>query len=103
MIRIGFGIGGSKIAAIALDQRGRELARLRQDVPRDYLATVAALVGLCDRLQHHGRVRAIGIGMPGLIGAGGALLRAVNLPWLERPAAAMQGRAAAVARSTVVG
>jgi hypothetical protein len=41
MIRIGFDIGGSEIAAIALDQRGRELARLRGDVPRDYDATQA--------------------------------------------------------------
>ena len=84
MIRIGFDIGGSKIAAIALDQRGRELARLRRDVPRDYDATVAALVVLCGELQHgRGPARAIGIGMSGLIGADGALLRVVNLPWLE--------------------
>jgi fructokinase len=83
MIRIGFDIGGSKIAAIALDQRGRELARLRRDVPRDYHATLAALVGLCERLLHHGPARAIGIGMPGLIGADGALIRMVNLPWLQ--------------------
>ena len=42
MLRIGFDIGGSKIAAIALDARGRELARLRRDVPRDYPATLVA-------------------------------------------------------------
>ena len=46
MLRIGFDIGGSKIAAIALDARGRELARLRRDVPRDYPATLAALAEL---------------------------------------------------------
>jgi fructokinase len=83
MIRIGFDIGGSKIAAIALDQRGRQLARLRRDVPRDYHATLAALVGLCHELQHHGSARSIGIGMPGLIGADGSLIRVVNLPWLQ--------------------
>jgi fructokinase len=83
MIRIGFDIGGSKIAAIALDRHGRELARLRRDVPKDYDATLAALVGLCAQLQHHGPAHAIGIGMPGLIGAEGALIRVVNLPWLE--------------------
>ena len=82
MIRIGFDIGGSKIAAIALDQRGRELARLRRDVPRDYPATLAALVGLCHELQH-GLTRTIGIGVPGLIGADDAVIRVVNLPWLE--------------------
>lgn len=83
MIRIGFDIGGSKIAAIALDQQGRDLARLRRDVPRDYDATLAALVALCAELQRHGSARSIGIGVPGLIGADGALIRAVNLPWLE--------------------
>jgi fructokinase len=70
MLRIGFDIGGNKIAAIALDARGREVARLRRDVPRDYPATLAALVELTEALQQgHGPARAIGIGMPGLIGA----------------------------------
>ena len=84
MIRIGFDIGGSKIAAIALDQRGREVARLRRDVPRDYPATLAALAELSEALQQGRRPgRSIGIGMPGLIGADGVLIRVVNLPWLE--------------------
>jgi fructokinase len=84
MLRIGFDIGGSKIAAIALGPRGRELARLRRVVPRDYPATLAALAELSEALQHgRGPVRSIGIGMPGLIGADGAVVRAVNLPWLE--------------------
>ena len=52
MLRIGFDIGGSKIAAIALDQRGREVARLRRDVPRDYPATLAALAELSEALQY---------------------------------------------------
>jgi fructokinase len=52
MLRIGFDIGGSKIAAIALDPRGREVARLRRDVPRDYPATLAALAEFSEALQH---------------------------------------------------
>jgi fructokinase len=84
VLRIGFDIGGSKIAAIALDARGREIARLRRDVPRDYPATLGALVELSDQLQRgHGPARSIGIGMPGLIDADGAVIRVVNLPWLE--------------------
>jgi fructokinase len=85
MIRIGFDVGGSKIAAIALDPQGRELARRRRDVPRDYHCTLMALVELSHELQRgHGAARSVGIAMPGLIGADGALLRVVNLPWLER-------------------
>ena len=57
MLRIGFDIGGSKIAAIALDQRGREVARLRRDVPRDYPTTLAALAELSAGLQHEPRPR----------------------------------------------
>ena len=73
MLRIGFDIGGSKIAAIAPDQRGREVARLRRDVPRDHPTTLPALAELSAALQQsRGPARSIGIGMPGLIGADGA-------------------------------
>jgi fructokinase len=84
MIRIGFDIGGSKLAAIALDGDGRELARARRDVPRTYAATIeAAEAAVADFERAHGPAAAVGIAMPGLIGKGGALLRVVNLPWLE--------------------
>ena len=45
MVRIGFDVGGSKIAAIALEDQGREVGRRRREVPRDYEGTLAALVG----------------------------------------------------------
>jgi fructokinase len=85
MIRIGFDIGGSKLAAIALDAGGRELARARQEVPRSYAATIEALRSAVAGFEGtHGPAAAVGIAMPGLIGADGVPLRAVNLPWLER-------------------
>jgi fructokinase len=89
MIRIGFDVGGSKIAALALDGRGRELARRRRDVPRDYEGSLAALVEIvADLIGAHGPAAAVGIALPGMIGAGGELIRVVNLPWLEgRPLA----------------
>ena len=81
MLRIGFDIGGSKIAAIALDPRGREVARLRRDVPRDYPTTLVALAELSEALQYGRRpARSIRIGMPGLIGADGMPIRVANLP-----------------------
>jgi fructokinase len=88
MIRIGFDIGGSKLAVIALDERGAELGRDRCPVPRDYLGTLDALIGMSEALaQAHGggrgMVRSIGIALPGMIGATGELVRVVNLPWLE--------------------
>jgi fructokinase len=84
MIRIGFDIGGSKLAAIALGDEGRELARVRQEVPRSYAATIEAIGAVVAGFERdHGPAAALGIAMPGLIGADGALLRVVNLPWLE--------------------
>jgi fructokinase len=84
MIRIGFDIGGSKLAAIALDAAGRELARARRDVPRGYGATIAAIDAVVAGFERgHGPAAAVGIGMPGMIGADGAPIRAVNLPWLQ--------------------
>ena len=90
MVRIGFDVGGSKIAAIALDPQGRELARRRRDVPRDYEGSLAALVEMAaDLIGAHGPAAAVGIALPGMIGAGRDLIRVVNLPWLEgRPLAA---------------
>ncbi len=83
MIRIGFDIGGSKIAALALDAAGGELARTREDVPRDYAGTLGALLRTVEALvRAHGPAASAGIAMPGLIGADGTPVRAVNLPWL---------------------
>jgi fructokinase len=103
MIRIGFDIGGSKLAAIALDDDGRERARARRDVPRSYPATIEAVgaaVGGFERA--HGPATAVGIAIPGMIGADGTPIRAVNLPWLEgRPLGAdlvqALGKAVAIA------
>jgi fructokinase len=90
MIRIGFDVGGSKIAALALDPDGRELGRRRQDVPRDYAGTLDALARIAGELvADHGPAAAVGIALPGMIGAGGELIRLVNLPSVEgRPLAA---------------
>ncbi len=103
MIRIGFDIGGSKLAALALDPAGNELARAREDVPRDYAGTLGALQGMVEALvRRHGPAASVGIAMPGMIGADGVPIRAVNLPWLEgrplraelaqRPRSAGRGR-----------
>jgi fructokinase len=84
MIRIGFDIGGSKVAALALDPAGLELGRTRQDVPRDYPGMLRAVIETVGVLvQAHGPAASVGIALPGLIGADGTPVRAVNLRWLE--------------------
>jgi fructokinase len=95
MIRIGFDIGGSKLAALAMDQDGRELGRSRQDVPRSYAATIKTLRAIVASFERaHGPAGTVGIAMPGMIGASGEPIRVVNLPWLEgRPLGADLARA----------
>ena len=84
MIRIGFDVGGSKLAAIALDRDGTEVGRDRCPVPRDYAGTLRALIAMTESLVlAHGPALSVGIGIPGMIGAAGELVRVVNLPWLE--------------------
>jgi fructokinase len=84
MIRIGFDVGGSKIAALALDRAGRELGRRREDVPREYAGTLDALARTAgDLVEAHGPAESVGIALPGMIGAGGEPIRVVNLPWIQ--------------------
>jgi fructokinase len=82
-VRVGFDIGGTKLAAIALDQDGKEIGRDRCPVPRDYGGTVDTLAAMTARWSPAGGTRSVGIALPGMIGAAGELIRVVNLPWLE--------------------
>ena len=74
-MRIGIDIGGSKIAAVILDQEGREQARHRSDMPRDYSGTVEKISETVGRLEGRAqRARRIGISMPGVINGASELL-----------------------------
>lgn len=83
-VRIGIDLGGTKIEGIVLDPDGTELTRLRVPTPRDYDATLAALVELVATLE--GRVQAtgtIGVGMPGSHSPSTGLVRNANSVWLN--------------------
>lgn len=64
---MGVDLGGTKIEALVLDDRGVELARERIPTPSgDYSATLQALAGLVGRLEARvGYPCRVGIGMPG--------------------------------------
>lgn len=83
-MRIGIDIGGSKIAAVILDREGREQARSRSEIPRDYDGTVEkiseAVAELEAQAQRAGR---IGISMPGIVNGAGEPILVANLPWLQ--------------------
>ncbi len=83
-MRIGFDIGGTKLAAIGLDEDGTECARLRQPVPRSHDGLVSAIALMVEQMAAAGvRAPRVGISMPGVITRDGAISRIVNLPWLQ--------------------
>ncbi|HEY0836399.1 MAG TPA: hypothetical protein VGE72_21000 [Azospirillum sp.] len=62
-MRIGIDLGGTKIAAVALDDGGVERARHRVDTPRGYAGTLAVLIDIVDP-----DVIVVGGGLSGLPG-----------------------------------
>jgi len=66
---IGIDLGGTKIEAVALEDGGGEIERLRVATPRgDYAETITAVAGLVERLEeNHGTAASIGVGSPGAI------------------------------------
>ena len=82
--RIGIDLGGTKIEAVALDERGGELFRRRISTPRgDYdgtLRAIAEIIGDTERASGPGTV---GIGMPGAISPATGLVKNANSTWLN--------------------
>jgi fructokinase len=79
MLRIGVDLGGTKIEAIVLDERGREVFRKRVASPQgSYQATIDAISSLV-REAGEGTV---GIGIPGSISPSTGLVKGANSTWL---------------------
>jgi fructokinase len=82
-MRIGFDIGGTKLAAIALDDDGRERGRLRRAVPQSYDGLIDTVAEVVDHLTADGAIAPrVGISIPGVIMRDGSISQIVNLPWL---------------------
>ena len=84
-MRIGIDLGGTKIEAIALDKRGRQLARSRIASPRgDYTHTLEAIASLVAQLEHDtGQTGQVGIGTPGALSPATGLIKNANSTWLN--------------------
>jgi len=79
-VRIGVDLGGTKIEAIALDPRGREVFRKRIATPRgDYGATISAVASLVDEAGEG----SVGIGIPGALSHVTGLVKNANSTWLN--------------------
>lgn len=84
-MRIGIDLGGTKIEALAIDDRGTELARHRVDTPRDdYEATIKAIVALVHRMEAEtGKTGTVGAGIPGTISRVTGRVKNANSTWLN--------------------
>ncbi|HKS89227.1 MAG TPA: ROK family protein [Stellaceae bacterium] len=83
--RIGIDLGGSKIAAAALDRAGIIRSERRIATPSgDYRGTIAAIAGLVAALESElGADATVGIGIPGTIVAATGLVKNANSTWLN--------------------
>jgi fructokinase len=78
--RIGIDVGGTKIEALALDGRGRDVFRERLASPKgDYEATLVAICRLVEKAGNG----SVGIGIPGSLSPTTGLVRNANSTWLN--------------------
>ena len=84
-MRIGVDLGGTKVEALALDDNGSELKRVRVATPRgDYAATVATIKGLVGELETYtGKTGTVGVGIPGTVIRASGLVKNANSTWLN--------------------
>ena len=81
-MRIGVDLGGSKIAAIALDAQGRVRAERRIASPsHDYARVLQAIGGLVDAIENElgvAELSSVGLGIPGSLSPATGLVRNAN-------------------------
>jgi fructokinase len=83
-LRIGIDIGGTKMAAVVLDDTDNVLFRTRMDTPRNYDALVAAVPHMIERCKAEcGSIAGVGIGMPGSQSAKTKLWRNCNMTFVN--------------------
>jgi len=84
-MRLGIDLGGTKIEAIALDDRGVPLARQRIATPRDdYEGTLRAIAVLVNAIERQtGQKGTVGVGIPGTLSPATGLVKNSNSVWLN--------------------
>ncbi|MFC1236281.1 fructokinase [Vibrio sp. UBA2437] len=84
-MRIGIDLGGTKIEAIALSDKGEELFRKRVDTPKgSYPDTLHAIKGLVvDAEEATGQTGTVGLGIPGTISPYSQKVKNANSVWLN--------------------
>ena len=83
-MQIGIDLGGTKIAAIALDSSGRTIADHRVATPvGDYAGTIRAIARLVATIEAaHNETGTVGVGIPGAVSPHSGLVKNANSTWL---------------------
>jgi fructokinase len=82
-MQIGIDLGGTKIAVVALGERGEELYRARVPTPRSYQGTLDAIAGLVADAEAAAVERGtVGIGIPGAVSPVTGRIKNANSVWL---------------------
>ncbi len=83
-IRIGVDMGGTKLEAVALNEDNSVACRLRVPTPREYDASLKAVVDLIHSIENELKQSGtIGIGMPGAISPHTGRVKNANSTWLN--------------------
>lgn len=80
-MRIGIDLGGTKIEALAIDDAGRELCRVRRPTPKDaYESLIGALAATVAEVEATTGARGtVGLGIPGTISPATGLVKNSNI------------------------
>ena len=83
-VRIGIDLGGTKIEAVGLGARGRELVRRRVPTPTAYEPTLDAIAQLVADVEQVAKsTGTVGVGIPGTIVPDTELVKNANSVWLN--------------------
>ncbi len=87
VITVGVDIGGTKIAAAAVDEKGSVVARSRRDTPEEHAAAILHTVAeMVRELAGSTEVGAVGVAAAGFVdSARASVVFAPNLPWRDEP------------------
>ena len=85
-LTIGVDIGGTKIAAGVVDERGTILERVKLATPKDSAQVAATIAEAVGTVREHHEVEAVGLGAAGFVSADRAtVLFAANMSWRNEP------------------
>src|SRR3954447_11286117 len=83
-LRIGIDLGGTKIEAVGLGAKGKEIVRRRVPTPKAYEPMLEAIVALVADVEQVAKAKgSIGVGIPGIIVPETQLVKNANSVWLN--------------------